>query len=275
MKFFSNINRIIKNSSLYNFARLHLKYKISNKHLKDAKKFFLNNQINFTEWFNIIDTIVSEKKSLVRFGDGEFACISGFMLNKESTLNKCSRDSRERLIEVFTSNIDNLLIGILPLPISPYGSYLNKYKLHWNEYTYYKHQRIMKDYFDFSRAYTDSTIFMKSYVLPSEQIQDYRNKISKIWEGRDVVFVSNFDSNSRLNIYHNIFNTIRKSFIINIPANNAYSTYDSILDSCLKYDKTHLFLLSGGFAAKILSLDLTKLDYQSIDIGNITMSLED
>jgi hypothetical protein len=195
--------------------------------------------------------------------------MSGLMNNKSSGLNTCNQLMRSRLIEVFTSNLDNLLIGAIPSPSLPYGIYDSKQKCYWNEYIYTLLFKGVVKLFNFDKTYSDATIFLKSTNYDDNSY--YFNKLKEIWNNKNVIFVTSLVG--RLDIEHNLFDNIANKEVISVPEENAFAEYDRIYSECLKKSKSNLFLLSAGFTATLLAHDLAKQGYQAIDIGHITHNL--
>lgn len=59
-----------------------------------------------------------------------------------------------------------------------------------------------------------------------------------------------------------------------VPATNAFSLYNDILNECLNIDKDYLFILSIGPTASVLSSDLSEYGYQALDLGHIYLQYE-
>lgn len=261
----------LKSTKVYEFIRYQLKYKVKKKDIEKTKIFFKNNFLNIEKWESTIEQIVVTNCSLARFGDGEFACMTGSMKNKTSGPNHCNNLIQRRLISVFNSDIDNFLIGIVPSPLTPYGDYYLKEKCYWNEYVYTLHFNKISKLLNFSKVYSDATVFLKLGHMDNLLLADYHIKIKKIWSNREVCFVTS--KNGRLDMNHELFDNINSRILIDIPSENAFNMYDDILMQCLNKNLNTLFLLSAGFIATLLAYDLTNKGYQAIDIGHITYNL--
>ena len=100
-----------------------------------------------------VDLIVKEKKSLARFGDGEFMWMAGESM---PSFQSYSPQFGQDLIKAFTSKNDNLLVGI------PYGVFdASKCNLlarmHWRIIRANFLPRLEK-FVDMSRKYCDASI---------------------------------------------------------------------------------------------------------------------
>jgi hypothetical protein len=258
----------IKNTKLYKKIRWFLKYRVSRIKVNSTIDYFNHKNLRIEEFETTINRIKDTGLSLARFGDGEFSCMSGFMVGKSSGLNSCNQLIRKRLLEVINSNLENLLIGIIPSPSKPYGPLVQK-DIHWNQYVYTLHFRKLINILNFENIYSDATIFLKNRLYDSNN--EYFIKIIEIWTNKSVCFVTS--SLGRLDINHDLFSGVASKHLIDIPNENAFEEYDSILNECLKLNTSTLFLLSAGFTATILAHDLTIEGYQAIDIGHITHNL--
>ena len=132
----NNFKNRFMNTKFYQNLRYILKYRVSRNRINKTISFYIDNNLIVEHWDLTVNKIIDHNFSLSRFGDGEYFCMSGLMNNKSSGLNTCNQLIRSRLIEVFTSNLDNLLIGAIPSPSLPYGNYDSLQKCYWNEYMY-------------------------------------------------------------------------------------------------------------------------------------------
>lgn len=259
---------ILKSTKAYRSIRYYLKYRVSSKKINSTISYFNSNKLLILDWESTIDEINKFNYSLARFGDGEFACMVGSMHKKKSGLNFCDREIQQRLVTVFTSNVENLMIGILPSPNTSYGYYNGEKKYYFNQYVYALHFNKVIKLLNFSKTYCDATVFLKPLRDDSLLRNQYYNSIKRIWSNRKVCFVSSICG--RLDLNHYVFNNINEKDFIDVPKENAYENYTEILTECLTKNKNTLFLLSAGFTATLLAYDLTNFGYQAIDVGHIT-----
>ena len=83
--------------------------------------------IKFISLDETLDELLNNKKSIARFGDGEFKIIFG----KDIGFQKFNEKLKDKLLLVLNSNIPNLLIGIVPLYKNTnifWVKWLNNYK---------------------------------------------------------------------------------------------------------------------------------------------------
>lgn len=261
-------NFFIKKITLRNL----LKYNINPFKLFFVRYYFKKYPIITMKYYDTIRKIKSDKLSFIRFGDGEFQCISGLMINKSSGLNTCNREVRKALINVIMANDRNLLIGLVPSPKVEFYGYKKNNNLYWNEYQYYKNSKIIK-LLDKNTHYGDSTCFLRREFDNQDDYNLYLNSIKLIWQGLDVVFVTGYQSRFNKDS-SDMFEGLNSYKFIFTPNENAYSDFDRILLEAIIEPKNRVFLLSAGFLAKILGLELVRRGYRVVDIGHMTHYLK-
>ena len=111
-----------------------------------------------------------------------------------------------------------------------------------------------------------------SHLKDKSKVYNYIKKLKKIWENRDIIMIEG--EKTRFGIGNDLLNNTKSIKRILCPTRNAYSLYDKILKSVLKFDKSNLILISLGPTASILAYDLTKYGYQAIDIGHADIEYE-
>lgn len=216
-----------------------------------------------------VKKIISEKCSMIRFGDGEFEIMAG---NDRPVFQQYNEKLSIRLKAVFHSEDDRILIGIA----NNYGdldSYTDEVadgiRTYMTREVRQYHDSLLKE----GKTYYDAYLF-KSYY-------PYRNKtdtvdrislIKSIWQNRDVIMVEG--ENTRTGYGNDLFDNTKSLRRILCPTINAFDYYDMILNHVMRTDKTCLILIALGPAAKILAYDLVQEGYQVIDIGQIDMDYE-
>lgn len=227
---------------------------------------------NILDGFITLDKIISEKCSMARFGDGEFAIMSGHNRQHFQEMNK---KLGERLIEVINSNDDRLLIGIA----DNYGN-LDKFnqdsadtiRTYMSEITREEHMNFL----DINRVYYDAYV-TRPYALYKDNCTDAPKKRfekwKKVWDERNVIVVEG--AQSRLGVGNDLFENALSVKRILAPATNSFSRYDEILKNALNYaEKDILFLIALGPSAGVLAYDLHKMGYQALDIGHLDLEYE-
>ncbi len=215
-----------------------------------------------------IDLIVNKKMSLTRFGDGEFKWIFG---EKQTSFQDDNEELSKRLLEVFTSNIENLMIGI-PDIFDNLSVYNRKAKIFWSIFLDTNFDKL-KPILDYDKIYANANI-TRPYI-------DYKNKndvskkyksLKKIWDNRNIVIIEG--SNTKLGVRNDLLNNAKAIERIICPPTNAFNKYVEILNAAKQISKDKLILVSLGPTATILVYDLTLCGYQVIDTGHIDIEYE-
>ena len=211
-----------------------------------------------------LNELLNRKKSISRFGDGEFKIIFG----KNCGFQKFNKILKNRLLDVLNSNIPNLLVGIVPLykNKNPFWvKWLNKYKFNLG--------RIINK----NKIYYDSQI-TRFYFLGANRtvIQNYIIKFKKIWNNRNILIIEG--EKTRLGYGNDLFNNSKSIQRIICPIKNAFNRYEKIFHyiTNLNLDKDTLILISLGPTATVLTYDIIRSGFrnQVIDFGHFDIQYE-
>ncbi|WP_083655262.1 GT-D fold domain-containing glycosyltransferase [Roseburia sp. 499] len=219
-----------------------------------------------------IDKIVEERKSMARFGDGEFSLMSKVCRQKFQRLdNKLA----ERLEEVIRTDDDRILIGIA----DNYGN-LDKYnktsadsiRIYMTKEVREMHQQYLSSEKIYYNAYMS-----RPYVIMKENGKEETAKrfanLKRIWEDRDVIIVEG--ALTRMGMGNDLLENAKSIRRILAPATSSFDKYDDILKASLEIaEEGVLFLIAMGPSAGVLAYDLTKHGYQAIDIGHVDLEYE-
>jgi len=219
-----------------------------------------------------LDKIINDKCSISRFGDGEFACMN----HSRISFHDPSEDLAERLKEVISSDLPNLLIG-LPDCFGSLDCYVPYTRKFWRKYMSKKRQ-MTYSYLNMNRVYYNA--FFNRYYLnfnkTEEQYQrscSYLKRLKEIWKNRDVILFESQEA--RLGVGNDILDGAKSvSRILFCPVKNAFNKYDQILSAFNDIDPENLILVSLGPTATVLAYDLCKKGYQAVDIGHISEEYE-
>ena len=259
----SELTRSLINNSINN-----IKYEVLDPDIKQ-KNFF------FPQFYDIDTTIkllINEKKSMARFGDGEFAIMSHKVRH---SFQKIDVKLSQRLTQIIQTDEKDFLIGIA----DNYGS-LDKYSTNSRqEIRMYMTNQIRKEHQQFlqkDRIYHNAYI-SRPYVIYADSHTDGPKKrfesLKRIWDKRNIIFVEG--SLTRLGVGNDLFNNASTIRRIEAPPINSFDKYDDILEACLQYaDSDTLFLIALGPSAGVLAYDLYKSGYQAIDIGHLDLEYE-
>lgn len=219
-----------------------------------------------------LELIIQERKSLSRFGDGEFATIRGKVRHKFQS--EVDLELGNRLKDVLQAKEENLLVALA----DNYGS-LCKYKekmqreirAHLSEDEREFEMTLLNKKYKYHNAYIS-----RPYAMYNDQNSDAPAKrfkeLQRIWEKRDCVFVEG--KLTRLGVGNDLFSNASSIVRILGPEENAFRKYEELLLACKKMPKDKLFLLALGPTASVLAYDLCREGYQAVDIGHLDLEYE-
>ena len=232
--------------------------------------------MNIINEIDTIKKIINERKSITRFGDGEFYHLfnTNFKKGKGAGRQQCKPEIRSKLKEIISSNNEFILIGI-----SGFLARDDQVSRLYNYYTVYMKKFIKKTIKNLNDKYPE-LIKRQFYSAEISRLTN-SNQIDQI-----ISLFNDFFSNNKFIFVGNkiVIKLIKKKFInkfksidfYEVKRIHAYDDYDTILGDCQKMNenKDKIYLLSIGITATILSYDLAKLNYQAIDIGHYFELLE-
>lgn len=211
-----------------------------------------------------VNLIVEERKSLARFGDGEFMWMAGESM---PSFQRYSPEFGQDLIRAFTSKNNDLLIGI------PYGVFdASKCNLlarmHWRIIRANFLPRLEK-FVDLKKIYCDASI-TRPYIdyKDREFSKNIFNLLKRIWNDKDIVIIEG--EKTKLGMGNDLLSNAKSIKRIICPAENAYGVLDKIKNSVHKnVSKDTLMIAALGPTASILAAQLCDEGYQFIDIGHV------
>lgn len=211
-----------------------------------------------------VNLIVEERKSLARFGDGEFMWMAGESM---PSFQRYSPEFGQDLIRAFTSKNNDLLIGI------PYGVFdASKCNLlarmHWRIIRANFLPRLEK-FVDLKKIYCDASI-TRPYIdyKDREFSKNIFNLLKRIWNDKDIVIIEG--EKTKLGMGNDLLRNAKSIKRIICPAENAYGVLDKIKNSVHKnVSKDTLMIAALGPTASILAAQLCDEGYQFIDIGHV------
>lgn len=220
-----------------------------------------------------IRLIIEEKKSLGRFGDGEFAIAFDVPRQKFQRTDPRLRD-RIRQVITQTDNSD-MLIGIA----NHYGN-LERYnaqakygiEIYLTEEVRKQHMSLLSP----DKVYSD-TYMTRPYVIFKDVFTDapkerFKN-LKKIWNGKNIIIVEGAET--RLGVGNDLFDNAKTIQRILAPATSSFDRYDDILAKCEENASlANLFVLAIGPSSGVLAYDLSKQGIQAVDVGHIDMEYE-
>ncbi len=202
--------------------------------------------------------LVDEKKSICRFGDGEFKLIVG---ERHKSFQDVDRRLNERMIEVLNSDHPDILIGIHPV-----RSYDLLTRI-WRKFIIRIGEDVLK-LLNPERIYHSMGVFRELPATDEAAFNHRIEAIKKLWQGRKILFV--VGKNSRFEFVDELFDNVASVDYVYAPAKNAFSEYERILDDVRRYPKDdYLLLIVLGPTATVMAYDLALEGFQAIDFGQM------
>lgn len=249
-----------------------LEIKLNNKKYEIAEK-ILNDPPVFPTirgGTEALEKVYKKKRSLCRYGDGEFEIILG---RERAPFQCCRIGLGERLKEILGNRADNVITCIA----DNYGS-LDKYtetaacsiRQYMTPNTRKEHMRLLdleKEYYD---AYVSRPYMIYQDKSTAEPVFELWKRL---WRKRDIVIVEG--KLSRNGYRNDLFRDCNSIKRILCPAENAWDFYQEIFQYINKYiEKEQLVLVALGPAATVLAYDLAVNGYQAIDMGHLDNEYE-
>lgn len=214
-----------------------------------------------------LQALVDGKKSICRFGDGEF----NMALGRDIGFQKNSVRLTQRMNQVLHSTCPNILIGLPDIfgSLNAYSEFSRKW---WREYQCRNIDELKFLVGNIPLAANSFiTRFSSDYIVNSGNV--LIPKFKQIWDGRDLYVVEG--DKSRLGVGNDLFENTKSIKRIIVPAKGAFDIYDGLFGVCCKLiPKDCLVVIALGPTATILAYDLAVKGYQALDLGHIDIQYE-
>lgn len=214
-----------------------------------------------------IRKILSEKLSVIRFGDGEISMIDGSNIG----FQKNNPELVGLMQEIIGYENTKLLICIPGIwdDLSIFKPHAYKFNMHH----IYRHGHVWKKLLSYSRVYGDTNM-TRPYLAykDTSKADKIFDLLKELWKHENVVIIEG--SKTRVGVGNDLLSNTSSINRILCPAENAFDSYQKIMNEALKISKDKLILLSLGPTAKILGFNLFKAGYRVIDIGHVDMEYE-
>ncbi len=261
-------NTIDLQSKHVNLRFNNLRYELKDPTIEDS-------DIYYPQFYSIEETvrdIVCNKRSMARFGDGEFAIMANKM---RQSFQRLDSKLSLRLKEIIQVTDEGFLIAIA----DNYGD-LSNYNAPGSagirQYMTSETRMQHKQFIDPKRTYHNAYISRPYALFADNQTIAPKlrfDSLKQIWNKRKIIIVEG--SLTRLGVGNDLFSNATQIKRIEAPAENSFDKYDEILSTSLKYaERDTLFLIALGPSAGVLAYDLYKAGYQSLDIGHLDLEYE-
>ena len=220
---------------------------------------------------SIEDTLkeIERKKSIIRFGDGEFSLIAGNDILFQTASTELSNKLKDCLEELDNANV----LLCLPETLSNINKFEKRVQKNWiinfvDNYKYYKQYCSPK--YIYGNAFV-SRPYM-AYKDKTKSCKNFEHLIS-LFEDKNIYVIEG--RLSRTGVGNNLFEKAKSISRIICPSQNAYEHIEEIKQiSLVKVPKDAMVLLALGPTSKPLGLWLVNNGYWVVDIGHIDSEYE-
>ena len=272
--------KYIRKGKIKKLLKLYFFRKNIKKVLKEIKQFLVEvrettkyklkkkKKLKFYTDKEVVDLVLNTRKSIARYGDGEFK----WLLNiEQESFQKQDKELSKRLKEVIMEDNNNLIIGI-PYALNDLSQYNRNARFVWHVFINKLYDKIIR-YINPKKTYCNTNITRPyiDYKNKKEAKQRFEN-IKRIWKDKDITIVEG--EYTKIGVGNDLLNNAKSIRRIICPSKDAFSKYEHIYKETVKEDKNRIILLALGPTATVLASDLSKNGYQAIDIGHIDIEYE-
>lgn len=225
---------------------------------KEASKIIILNE-NDT-----LDLLIKSPKSFCRFGDGEINLIEG----KSIPFQQYDKNLADKMLKILKNDIPNLYVGLgYKYYHFDLSSIENEFINRFLVIEGYHFRKFMNEVCCTTRVYIDTGFNQRYINSPNENLDRWFDKIKMLFQGKKlVVFIG---EGIISNVQYDVFErAIDVKYILG-PSQNAYSQYDNLYNTALRYDKSYILCFVLGPVSKILVNDLTEIGYLAWDLGHL------
>lgn len=213
--------------------------------------------------------IVKNKKSVVRYGDGEM----NIMLGGCAWFQEYNDSLSIRLKEI-SKSCDNKILICVPgyiNSVNKNNEIDSKTKKFWRGYSI-KCGGYFRKYFNNNYLYGDANISLfYNRKKNRKDIEKHIYLLKKIWDNKNIICIEGKENNIGVN--NDLFDNASTVKKVICPNKNAYRLYDKILKYIISVcDKNTIIICSLGPTATVLCYDLcSKYNVMSYDLGHFDL----
>lgn len=216
-----------------------------------------------------LDRLINEKKSIIRFGDGELSLING----KGITYQAYNKDLSRKLKQILFAGDNNKYDVALPdvfESLEDYGQYTKDF---YETNFFFNNQHLLSEVEKTENIYSN-TFISRPYIdrIDKAKSASWFNKLKQIWKEKDILIVEG--ALTRSGVGNDLFDNTKSVKRILAPSRNAYQKVNKIEQMIRENAEDRLVLLMLGPTAKVIVDDLQDLDNQLIDLGHIDSEYE-
>lgn len=214
-----------------------------------------------------LDFILAYQPSVARFGDGEMDIVAGHGIPYQDYDETLASQLRHIMGQ---ESSENFLVCLSDV-FEGRERYNRNFSFFWDGHL----ERFGHLYEEICKApWYGSTFISRPYIDLEDKspAASYFAKLKQIWQDRDVLIVEG--ETSRSGVGNDLFAQAKSVARIICPSKNAYAHYDEIASAIRQYGKDKLVLLMLGPTAKVLSYNLSREGFWTIDLGHIDSEYE-
>ncbi|MCR1917365.1 SP_1767 family glycosyltransferase [Lactobacillus taiwanensis] len=216
-----------------------------------------------------LDRLINEKKSIIRFGDGELSLINGKGITYQAYDENLSRQLKQILFAGGNNKYDVALPDVFE-SLKNYGQYTKDF---YETNFFFNNQHLLKEIEKTENIYSN-TFISRPYIdrIDKSKSAHWFDKLKQIWKDKDILIVEgNF---TRSGLGNDLFANTKSIKRIIAPSKNAYQKISEIEQIIRENAEDRLILLMLGPTAKLIVDDLQDLKNQLIDLGHIDSEYE-
>ncbi|MEY8531423.1 SP_1767 family glycosyltransferase [Lactobacillus taiwanensis] len=216
-----------------------------------------------------LDRLINEKKSIIRFGDGELSLINGNGITYQAYDENLSRQLKQILFAGGNNKYDVALPDVFE-SLKNYGQYTKDF---YETNFFFNNQHLLKEIEKTENIYSN-TFISRPYIdrIDKSKSAHWFDKLKQIWKDKDILIVEGNFTRSVLG--NDLFANTKSIKRIIAPSKNAYQKISEIEQMIRENAEDRLILLMLGPTAKLIVDDLQDLKNQLIDLGHIDSEYE-
>lgn len=218
----------------------------------------------------LLELLISGKKSLCRFGDGEFEIMRG---RERPWFQQTDIGLAERLKEALHTDKKDILLAVAD-NFGNLDKYTERAADSIREYMDGDTRQELLEMLGTEQVYYDAYV-SRPYIIYKDKTYGKRifSLWKKLWRFQKVLIVEG--ENSRVGVGNDLFADAAGVRRILCPSTNAYSRYGEILEAVRENAlQDELILVSLGPTATVLAYDLALCGMQAVDIGQLDNEYE-
>lgn len=237
---------------------------IMHKYIIEPKPPSFWDRYKFLNKEQTLDYLLKNKKSFIRFGDGEFTLLYGFDIRFQR-YNPLLKSSLERIIRAYA--LDSPYLLGLPFQYLKM-SYSDLKKI--GKLAYWQKGKILIQSYTSKRCiYGDSFTFRPTDIPRDSPLKD--QEIFELWRNKEVLLVGSMVKNFK----NKDLPLAKAQYLLECPTTNAFEKREEIIESIYDIINIHhlkrdnmIILISLGPAAKIITYELSKKGLIAYDMGH-------